>query len=85
MKISIEKNLKDLEDYLSEKGYEIVSENDSADAYIYEKTPLSQITAKNFSPISEIASDPILLINAHGKNFSEIEEILTQKTYNKIF
>lgn len=85
MKISIEKNLNDLKNYLEEKGYTIVSENDVADAYIYDKTPIMQISAKNFSPISELATDPILLVNANGKSFSEIEQILTQKTYNKIF
>ena len=85
MKISIEKNLNELKTHLEEKGYTIVSENDVADAYIYDKTPIMQITAKNFSPISELATDPILLINASGKTFSEIEQILTQKTYNKIF
>lgn len=85
MKISIEKNLTELKNYLEEKGYTIVSENDSADAYIYDKTPIMQISAKNFSPISELATDPILLVNASGKSFAEIEQILTQKTYNKIF
>ena len=85
MKISLEKNLKELENYLSERGYTIVSESESADAYIYEKTPISQISAKNFSPISTISTDPMLLVNAKGKTFFEIEQILNQKSYNKIF
>ncbi len=85
MKISLEKNMHELENYLIKRGYTIVSENESADAYIYEKTPFLQISAKNFSPLSALASDPMLLINASGKTFSEIEQILTQKTYNKIF
>ena len=85
MKISLEKNMHELENYLIKRGYTIVSNNESSDAYIYEKTPLLQISAKNFSPLSALASDPMLLINASGKTFSEIEQILTQKTYNKIF
>ena len=85
MKISLEKNLDELEDYLSSRGYTIVSLSDSADAHIYCDTPLSQITAKNFSPISTLATEPMLLVNATGKSFSEIEQILTQKSYNKIF
>jgi len=85
MKISLEKNLKDLENYLLERGYTIVPESESADAYIYSKTPISQISAKNFSPISTISTDPMLLVNATGKTFFEIEQILNQKSYNKIF
>ena len=80
MKISLEKNLEELEKYLLDKGYTIVSENESADAYIYDTTPITQISAKNFSPISTLSSDPMLLISAHNKSFSEIEQILTQKT-----
>ena len=85
MKISIEKGLKNLEEYLTSRGFEIVSEDSVADAYIYADTPLSQIPAKNFSPISSLASDPILLVNSKGKTNEEIEMILTQKSYNKIF
>ena len=85
MRISLEKSLKNLEEYLSERGYEIVSENDVCDAYIYENTPISQIRAKNFSPISSLAEDPVLLICAKGRNLDEIEVILSQKSYNKIF
>jgi len=85
MKISIEKGLESLENHLLQKGHEIVSNESAADAYIYHNTPISQIRAKNFSPISSIASDPILLINAKDKSFDEIEIILSQKSYNKIF
>ncbi len=85
MKISLEKNLNDLEEYLSSRGFTIVPESESADAYIYESTPLTQISAKNFTPISTLSSDPMLLVCARDKSFSEIEQILTQKTYNKIF
>ncbi len=85
MKISLEKNLDELENYLSKRGYTIVSTSDSADAHIYSTTPLSQINAKNFSPISTLAVEPMLLVNAKDKSFSEIEQILTQKSYNKIF
>ena len=85
MRISLEKNLKELKDYLGDRGYTIVSESESADAYIYQDTSLSQISAKNFTPISTLSSDPMLLINANGKSFPEIEQILTQKSYNKIF
>ncbi len=85
MKISLEKNLKELENYLSQKGYTIVAESQDADAYIYDTTPITQISAKNFSPVSTLSSDPMLLVNAHNKSFDEIEQILTQKTYNKIF
>ena len=85
MKVSLEKNLTELKNYLSERGYTIVAESESADAYIYADTPLSQISAKNFSPISTLATDPMLLVNAKDKSFYEIEQILNQKTYNKIF
>ena len=85
MKISIEKNLKNMEEYFSSRGFEIVPEDANADAYIYSDTPLSQIPAKNFSPISSLASNPILLVNAKGKSPEEIEIILTQKSYNKLF
>lgn len=85
MKISIEKNLKNIEEYLVLRGFEIVPEGAHADAYVYSDTPLSQIPAKNFSPIASLASDPILLVNANGKTPEEIEIILTQKSYNKIF
>ncbi len=85
MKISLEKNLNELESYLKNRGYTIVSESESADAYIYESTPITQINAKNFSPVSTLSSDPMLLVNANNKSFEEIEEILTQKSYNKIF
>jgi len=85
MKISMEKNLDYLEKYLTMRGYEIVPESEAADAYIYCNTPFSQITAKNHSPVSALASDPILLVNANGKSPEEIEMILTQKSYNKLF
>ncbi len=85
MKISIEKNLIELEKYLTDKGYTVVSETETADAVIYERTPLTQITARNFSPVSTLASDPVLLINAHGKTHQDIEMILQQKSYDKIF
>lgn len=85
MKISLEKNMEELENYLAERGYTIVSESESADAYIYSQTPFLQISAKNFSPISTLSSDPMLLVNATGKSFFEIEQILNQKSYNKIF
>ena len=85
MKISLEKNLDELENYLTQRGYTIVGQNETADAYIYEKTPFLQISAKNFSPISSISSDPMLLVNASGKSYEEIEQILNQKSYNKIF
>ena len=85
MKISLEKNLDYLEKYLTERGYEIVPESETADAYIYSDTPISQIPAKNFSPVSALAADPILLVNANGKSPEEIEIILTQKSYNKLF
>ena len=85
MKISLEKNLDYLEDYLSQKGYEIVAESESCDAYIYCETPIAQIKAKNFSPVTLLASDPILLVNAKDKTPEEIEMILTQKSYNKLF
>ena len=85
MRISLEKGLKNLEEKLLSKGYEIVSESEVCDAYIYENTPISQIRAKNFSPVSSLAEDPVLLICAKGRTFDEIELILSQKTYNKIF
>lgn len=85
MKISLEKNMNELENYLKDRGYEIVSENSACDAFIYKETPFVKISAKNFSPILTLASNPVLLVNADGKTFSEIEQILTQKTYNKIF
>lgn len=85
MKISLEKNMEELENYLTERGYTIVSESEAADAYIYAQTPFLQISAKNFSPISTLSSDPMLLVNATGKSFFEIEQILNQKSYNKIF
>lgn len=85
MKISLEKNLNELRNYLESRGYEIVGNNESADAYIYENTPISQITAKNFTPVSSLSSSPMLLVNSSGKSFDEIEQILNQKSYNKIF
>lgn len=85
MKISLEKGLEKIENHLKSRGYEIVSAESVADAYIYENTPLSQIPVKNFSPIASLASDPVLLVNAKGKTPDEIEMILTQKSYNKIF
>lgn len=85
MKISLEKNLQELEIYLRDRGYTIVSESEGADAHIYDNTPITQISAKNFSPVAALSTDPMLLVNARGKSFSEIEQILTQKTYNKIF
>jgi hypothetical protein len=85
MKISLEKNLNELRNYLESRGYEIVGNNESADAYIYEKTPISQITARNFTPVSSLSSSPMLLVNSSGKSFDEIEQILNQKSYNKIF
>ncbi len=85
MKISLEKGLEKIENHLKSRGYEIVSAESVADAYIYENTPISQIPVKNFSPIASLASDPLLLVNAKGKTPDEIEMILTQKSYNKIF
>ena len=85
MKISLEKNLDELKNYLESRGYTIVGQNESADAYIYDKTPILQINARNFSPVSSLSADPMLLVNASGKTFFEIEEILNLKTYNKIF
>ena len=85
MKISIEEGLTNLKEHLEKNGYTIVPQNSAADAYIYENTPISQIPAKNFSPISSLVTDPILLVNAKGKSFDEIETILSQKSYNKIF
>ena len=85
MRISLEKGLKNLEEQLANKGYEIVSENEICDAYIYENTPISQIRAKNFSPVSTLAEDPVLLVCAKGRTIDEIELILNQKSYNKIF
>lgn len=85
MKISVEKGLDDIENYLASRGYEIVSEDSVADAYIYKNTPLSSIPARNFSPIASIASDPILLVCAKNRTNEEIEAIIQQKTYNKLF
>lgn len=85
MRISLEKGLEKLEEHLLCRGYEIVSENEVCDAFIYENTPISQIKAKNFSPVSSLAEDPVLLVCAKGRNFEEIEMILAQKSYNKIF
>ncbi len=85
MKISVENGLENIKDYLTNKGYEIVSENDVADAYIYENTPISSIPSANFSPVSALAENPILLICAKNRSFEEIELTLKQKTYNKLF
>ena len=82
MKISLEKGLENIGNYLESRGYEIVPQDSVADAYIYENTPISQIPVKNFSPIASLASDPVLLVNAKGKTFEEIEIILSRKTYN---
>lgn len=85
MKISIEKGLENIKEYLVLKGYEIVPENNVADAYIYENTPISSIPVKNASPVATLAENPILLICAKNRSFEEIETTLKQKTYNKIF
>lgn len=85
MKISVENGLENIKDYLLSKGYEIVPETSVADAYIYENTPISAIPAQNFSPVSALAENPILLICAKNRSFAEIEETLKQKTYNKLF
>lgn len=85
MKISLEKNLEDLKEFLSDKGHTIVAVSEAADAHIYSDTPIMQITAKNFSPISALSTDPMLLVNAKNKTFDEIAQILEQKSYNKIF
>ena len=85
MKISLEKGLEKIENHLKSRGFEIVSTESVADAYIYETTSISQIPVKNFSPVSSLASDPVLLVNAKGRTPEEIETILTQKSYNKIF
>ena len=85
MRVSLEKGLKNLEECLINAGHEIVSESEVCDAYIYENTPFSQIRAKNFSPISSLAEDPVLLVCAKGRTFDEIELTLRQKSYNKIF
>ena len=62
MRISLEKGHENLEKYLSERGYEIVPEGAWADAYLYENTPISAIPARNFSPVSALAENPILLV-----------------------
>ncbi len=85
MKISLEKGLNELENHLLARGYEIVPESEVSDAYIYENTPITQIPVRNFSPISSLAENPVLLVNAKGRSFDEIELILNQKSYNKIF
>lgn len=85
MKISVEKGLENIKDYLSKKGYEIVPESVVADAYIYENTPISSIPSANFSPVSSLAENPILLVCAKNRSFEEIEQTLKQKTYNKLF
>lgn len=85
MKISVENGLENIKDYLTKKGYEIVPESNVADAYIYENTPISSIPSANFSPVSALAENPILLICAKNRSFEEIEQTLKQKTYNKLF
>ena len=85
MKISLEKGLENIGNYLESRGFEIVSKDSVADAFIYENTPISQIPVRNFSPIASLASDPVLLVNAKEKSPQEIEMILTRKTYNKLF
>ncbi len=85
MKISIEKGLENIKEYLVLKGYEIVPENSVADAYIYENTPISSIPVKNASPVAALAENPILLICAKNRSFEEIENTLKQKTYTKLF
>ena len=85
MKISVENGLENIKDQLISKGYEIVPDNSVADAYIYENTPISAIPSANFSPISSLAENPILLICAKNRTIDEIELTLKQKTYNKIF
>ena len=85
MKISVEKGLENISEYLTQKGYEIVPENSVTDAYIYENTPISSIPSANFSPVSSLAENPILLICAKNRSYDEIEMTLKQKTYNKLF
>ncbi|MBQ3119021.1 MAG: YkuS family protein [Clostridia bacterium] len=85
MKISVEKGLENISYYLTQKGYEIVPEDSVADAYIYENTPISSIPSANFSPVSSLAENPILLICAKNRSFDEIEMTLKQKAYNKLF
>ncbi len=85
MKISVEKGLENISEYLTQKGYEIVPENSVADAYIYENTPISAIPSANFSPVSSLAENPILLICAKNRSYDEIEMTLKQKTYSKLF
>lgn len=83
MKISIQDNLSNLQEYLKDKGYKIykLSENTVSDVYIYSNSGegLLEITNKVMGSF-----EGSFLIDAHNKSFEEIENIINRRVYSPL-
>ena len=87
MYIAIDSKLNSLANYLKTRGYNIIplnSTNQQIDALVLADFPLWE-TSLDFDYPASTSQNGIFMVCAKNKSFEEIESILNNRSYSKIF
>lgn len=88
MTIYVQKGLDRLYDHLQSKGYHVISNPEgSHDIYIYASTAYrglyNEILGNNMH--NATTTNNVLMVNASGKSYAEIEDIINSRKYSSLF
>ncbi len=89
MTIFVQKGLDNLFDYLKSRGYHVINDSmtNAHDINIYTSSSYKGLYNEilNNDMYNAATTNNVLMINANGKTFSAIEEIINSRKYSKLF
>ena len=81
MKIGIQQGLEEIKSDLENKGYQIIEKTEKANVYLYDNYDYNGI----FTSFNTENNDGVYMINCHNKTIEEVEQMINNKEYTKIF
>ncbi|MCT4597287.1 MAG: YkuS family protein [Vallitalea sp.] len=90
MIILVQNGLDNIEEYLKQRGYNVIKDNNTTvihDIYIYSSSSYTGLYNEilNNNIDNNIMTKKVLMINANNKSYSEIEQIINGKKYSNLF
>ena len=90
MIIMVQKGLNSISKYLKERGYNVISEDDKLnyyDVFIYSSLSYEGLYNNMISTnlFNSKSTNNVLMINAHNKSYTEIEDIINKRKYSNLF
>lgn len=81
MIIGIQKGLTKVKEYLLNRGFEVEENLSNVDIFIYDSVDYNGF----YNLVDTNSNEGTMLINSHNKSMDEVENIIIQKRYSKLF